>query len=108
VNSVTFHDFIFTLVLVFQHRVLLCCVALDVLDQAALRLTEIACLPPPPPLQCYHSQLTFYDLNMMWFKNCCCVPCFVFFFCFVLFCFVFCFSETGFLCVALAVLELTL
>jgi hypothetical protein len=30
-------------------------------------------------------------------------------FCFVLFCFVlFCFVETGFLCVALAVLELTL
>jgi hypothetical protein len=36
--------------------------------------------------------------------------CFLFFwfFCFVLFCFVFCFFETGFLCVALAVLELTL
>jgi hypothetical protein len=34
--------------------------------------------------------------------------CFVLF-CFVLFCFVlFCFFETGFLCIALAVLELTL
>jgi hypothetical protein len=33
---------------------------------------------------------------------------FVFFFVFVLFCFVLLFFETGFLCVALAVLELTL
>jgi hypothetical protein len=29
-------------------------------------------------------------------------------FCFVLFCFLFLFFETGFLCIALAVLELTL
>lgn len=54
----TFHDFIFILDF---------CVALAVLDQMALRLTEISA--PSWALRlviCYHSQLTFHDLTMMW------------------------------------------